>query len=119
MVSLMDLWLPIVLSAIAVFIAGAIAWMALPHHKDDYRKLSTEDAVLVSIRANAVPPGQYMFPYCGSPADLKDPEATRRHEAGQLPLHVLRRIAGAVHPAARRLDVDARGRALACRRRSG
>jgi hypothetical protein len=82
MITLMDLWLPIVLSAIAVFIAGAIAWMALPHHKDDYKKLSTEDAVLASIRANAVPPGQYMFPYCGSPADMKDSETKRRYEAG-------------------------------------
>lgn len=82
MVALMDLWLPILLSAIAVFIAGALAWMALPHHKDDYRKMPTEDAVLASIRTNAVPPGWYMFPYCGGPADLKDPEAKRRHEAG-------------------------------------
>lgn len=36
MIHITDLWLPILLSAIAVWIFGAVAWMALPHHKGDF-----------------------------------------------------------------------------------
>ena len=33
MVSLAALWLPIVLSAVIVFVVSALVWMAMPHHK--------------------------------------------------------------------------------------
>ncbi len=32
---LLDLWLPIVVSAVIVFVASFLAWMVLPHHKGD------------------------------------------------------------------------------------
>jgi hypothetical protein len=40
-----SLWLPILLSAIAVWVASAINWMVMPHHESDYRKFPDEDAV--------------------------------------------------------------------------
>jgi hypothetical protein len=30
-----DLWMPIVLSGIAVFIVSALAWTVFPHHKKE------------------------------------------------------------------------------------
>ena len=44
MVTIGALWLPILLSAIAVWVASAIIWMAMPHHKSDWRKLPDEGA---------------------------------------------------------------------------
>jgi len=42
---LTELWLPILLSAVFVFIASCISRMLLPFHKKDYRKMNNEDAV--------------------------------------------------------------------------
>ncbi len=80
MVGLPELWLPILLSAIVVFVASFLAWMALPHHKGDWKGVPDEESFLGAARS--VPPGQYMFPYCGSQAQMKDPEFKKRMEAG-------------------------------------
>ena len=39
MVSLAALWLPILLSAVIVFIASSIVHMAMPWHKNDYPRI--------------------------------------------------------------------------------
>ena len=47
MVSLASLWLPIVVSAVIVFLASWVVHMFLPHHRSDFAKLPPqEDAVL-------------------------------------------------------------------------
>jgi len=77
-VSIADLWLPIVLSAVAVFIAGALAWMVLPHHRKDWAQLPSS-VVLDALRS--VPPGQYMFPGAG-PKEHTDPQTAERSRGG-------------------------------------
>ena len=44
--SIAALWLPILVSAVFVFIAGAIVWMAIPWHKSDFGRTGDEEAVL-------------------------------------------------------------------------
>ena len=61
---LVAFWLPILLSAVFVFIASSIIHMVLPYHRSSYRKLSEEDKVRVAIRASNPSPGLYNFPYC-------------------------------------------------------
>jgi hypothetical protein len=80
-VSVLDLWLPIVLAAVAVFIASFLAWVVLPHHKPDFKRLNDEEGLLADIRSKNPDPGVYMFP-CYTPEDLKDPEKKKRYEAG-------------------------------------
>lgn len=65
MVPLTMLWLPILVATVIVFVAGAIFWMVLPHHKTDYRGLPDEESVLGSLRRTKVAAGQYMFPFAG------------------------------------------------------
>lgn len=61
MITLPMLWLPIVVSAVFVFIAANILWMALPFwHRPDYRKLPNEDRVIDALADCAS--GQYAFP---------------------------------------------------------
>jgi hypothetical protein len=79
MVSLASLWLPILVSAVLVFVVSAIVWMVLPYHRTDWKKLPNEDAVREMFRP--VPGGMYMFPYC-SPAERKDPAAQERFKRG-------------------------------------
>jgi hypothetical protein len=83
MVDLASLWLPIVLAAAAVWVASAVAWMALPHHKGDFRQLPNEDGVMAAVRSLAVAPGLYFFPHMKECNKAKmDPVAKEKFERG-------------------------------------
>src|SRR5690606_2406036 len=62
---LSELWIPIVVSAVAVWIICAVIWMFLPHRKKEWGGVPNEDQFLQSLRTTNVRPGNYMFPYAG------------------------------------------------------
>ena len=82
MVTLGSLWLPILLSAGIVWIASAVIWMVLPHHKKDYQGLPDEDAARAALRPQNLGPGQYNIPHCVSMADMKKPEMQKKFDEG-------------------------------------
>ena len=82
MVPLADLWLPILLSAVFVFLVSSVFHMATPWHRRDYAGLPGEDSILDAIRAAKVPPGDYMFPHCESFADAQKEEMKRKFDDG-------------------------------------
>ena len=82
MVPLGSLWLPIVLSAVLVFITSSIIHMVLKYHNRDYRKLPNEDAVRAALRAGNPAPGQYMIPYCPGMKDMDKPEMKQKFIEG-------------------------------------
>lgn len=59
---LIPLWLPIILSAVAIWVISVIACMALPHHKQDFIGLADEDGFMDYIRRSGIKPGNYVFP---------------------------------------------------------
>lgn len=60
-VSLSALWLPILLSAVFVFIASNILWMMLPFwHRNDYDKLPDEAAAIAALKS--AKSGMYIIP---------------------------------------------------------
>lgn len=81
-VSLIQLWLPILLAALAVFVASSVIWMVLPYHRTDYKKLPNEDAMLSAIRQQGGDAGLYFFPYCKQGPEMKDPAFLERMKAG-------------------------------------
>jgi hypothetical protein len=83
MVSLAALWIPIVLSAVIVFIASSIIHMVLPYHRSDYKKLPEEDKVLAAMRTAGLTRGVYMFPHC-SHKDMKSPEVLEKQKLGPI-----------------------------------
>jgi hypothetical protein len=86
MVPITALWLPILLSAVIVFVASSILHMVLPFHKSDYRKLPEEDRVLDALRATGVTPGRtYHFPYT-THKEMKSPEAMEKLKRGPIGL---------------------------------
>jgi hypothetical protein len=74
MVSLSSLWLPILVSALLVFIASSIIHMALPWHRGDYGQVPQETQVMDALRPFAIAPGDYMLPRAGGMAQMKTPE---------------------------------------------
>jgi hypothetical protein len=77
-----SLWLPVLVSAALVWIASAIVWMALRHHKSDFAKLPQEDGVADALRKLALEPGQYLMPYMPDMRNMKDPAVVKRFEDG-------------------------------------
>lgn len=82
MTGLTALWLPIVLSAVFVFVLSSIIHMATPWHKNDYPAMPNEDRVRDALRPLAIPPGDYMVPRCDNFADMKKPEFKAKMEQG-------------------------------------
>ena len=82
MVSIPSLWLPILLSAVAVFIASSIIHMILGYHAADYKKVPAEDDVMAALRKFDIPPGDYFIPCAGSPKAMKDPAFLEKFKAG-------------------------------------
>ena len=81
MVPLAALWLPILLSAVIVFIASSIMHMVLPYHRGDYTQLPDEDRILAALRTVDLIPGVYMFPFC-THKDMKSPTIAEKQKLG-------------------------------------
>lgn len=84
MVEMTTLWLPILLSAVFVFVASSVIHMLLPYHRGDYGKLPDEDAVLDALRAQGAAGGDYVLPHCVDPEERKDPELKAKLERGPI-----------------------------------
>jgi hypothetical protein len=81
MVALTSLWLPILLSAVIVFVASSIMHMLLPYHRSDYRQLPEEDQLLATLRAANLKRGMYVFPYC-THKDMRSPASQEKYKQG-------------------------------------
>lgn len=73
MVALTSLWLPVVVSAVLVFVASSVVHMVLGYHNGDYGKLPKEDDILAALGPIGIPPGDYFLPFAGGMAAFKDP----------------------------------------------
>jgi hypothetical protein len=80
------LWLPVLVSAAAVWIASAVAHMVLPHHRADYKRLPNEDAIGDAMRKASLARGVYMTPHCDSPKQLSDPAVIEKFKKGPVAL---------------------------------
>src|SRR5262245_3399089 len=79
-----EMWLPIVLSAAAVWMASAIIWMALPHHQNDQKGLPDEAAFKQFMRSANIPPGNYAFPHAKTRSDCKSEEFQNAFKHGPI-----------------------------------
>ncbi|HZI21030.1 MAG TPA: hypothetical protein VFD76_00890 [Gemmatimonadales bacterium] len=82
MVPLLSLALPIVLSAVLVFVVSSLIHMMTPWHKSDYPKVPNEDRVMDTIRGLSIPPGDYVMPRPSSPAEWKSPAFAEKYKRG-------------------------------------
>jgi hypothetical protein len=76
------LWIPILISAVALQIASTIAWTVSPHHNGDWRKLPNEVDVMSALRKAGTPTGNYVFPFMKHGPELKSKEFQEMFQAG-------------------------------------
>lgn len=79
---LIGLWMPILLSAIVVFIASALAWTVLPHHRADFKAVPDQKKFDDAIASLDIKPGLYMFPYSADPKAMKEAAFLERWKSG-------------------------------------
>lgn len=84
-----SLWLPVLVSGLVVWIASAIVWMVLPHHRSDFKSLKDEPSVADALRKQGLAPGHYRVPYCSDMKTMKDPAFLKKLEDGPVALIVL------------------------------
>ncbi|HEY4641969.1 MAG TPA: hypothetical protein VII75_11550 [Thermoanaerobaculia bacterium] len=84
MVTLSMLWLPILLSAVFIFIASNILWMALPFwHRPDYKKHPDEKTIQDALASGKS--GQYIVPCI----DWNKTSAEEREAMGTRPMALI------------------------------
>ena len=76
-----SLLLPVVLSAVAVFIIPMIVLMT-PWHRRDYVRLPDEDGVMKALQPFDIPPNDYMVPHPGTGDYMRSPEFDAKQAAG-------------------------------------
>lgn len=86
MVDLIQLWLPILVSAVFVFIVSSILHMVLPHHKSDFKKVPSEDEVMNALKPFNIPPGDYMMPCGEGMSSMKDEAFIEKFKTGPVAL---------------------------------
>ena len=82
MVPIGALWVPIVLSAVIVFVVSSIIHMTLPYHRTDFGRIPDEDRVMEELRKFNLPPGDYVMPRAGSHKEMGTPEFIEKMKRG-------------------------------------
>ncbi len=81
-VSFAQLWIPILLSAVCVFLASSLIHMVVKWHASDYRALPNEDEVRAAIRKGNPSPGQYVLPHCSDMKVMGRPDMQQKYQDG-------------------------------------
>lgn len=82
MVPITALWLPILVSAVFVFVLSSLVHMVFKYHASDYRKLPDEDAIAEALRKFTIPDGTYQIPRAGSMEELRSPAHMEKVKKG-------------------------------------
>ena len=82
MVSLASLWMPILLSAVAVFFASSLIHMVLKYHDTDFSPAPDEEGARRALGALNLSPGDYCVPRPSSMAEMKSPAYLAKVQEG-------------------------------------
>jgi hypothetical protein len=77
--------IPVIVSAIVVFVASSILHMALKYHKADYKPLPNEEAVREALAKGNPAPGIYVTPYCSDMKQMQEKGQKMPHPLARTP----------------------------------
>lgn len=80
MVSVITLWLPIVLSAVGVFILSFLVWNVMPWHRSDFAAVPREEDARSALKGLSA--GQYNVPHVPERSDLAKAEYQEKFNEG-------------------------------------
>ena len=90
MLNLASLWMPILLSAVGIFIASSLIHMVFQWHQSEYGKLPNEDEVRAIVAGAKLAPGQYVMPHCVGGKEMQAAEMQQKFKDGPVAVLVVR-----------------------------
>ncbi|MEO8201202.1 MAG: hypothetical protein ABI679_11820 [Gemmatimonadota bacterium] len=90
MVSLAQLWIPILVSAVIVFFASSILHMVFKYHRSDMHGFKNEDEVREVLRRQNAAPGQYFIPYCEDMKEMQQDSMKKKFVEGPVAIVTMR-----------------------------
>lgn len=84
-----SLWIPVVVSTVAVFVASSIVHMALRYHRADIKALPDEEAVRDALAKQKTVPGVYYLPYCLDSKQMNEPAMKEKFAKGPVAMITL------------------------------
>ncbi len=82
MTAVLELWLPILVSTIAVYAASFVLHTVLNWHKGEYPAVPDEAKVMSALRPFSLPPGDYFVPRAAEVKEMRTPEFQEKLKAG-------------------------------------
>ncbi|MBS0633540.1 MAG: hypothetical protein JSS11_16645 [Verrucomicrobia bacterium] len=82
--TLLALWLPILLSAVVVFVISCLVHMVLKWHNSDYNGFANENDVRAAINAGQPAPGRYVIPFCKDMKEMGSADMQQKYREGPL-----------------------------------
>ncbi|HET9831728.1 MAG TPA: hypothetical protein VFP91_08460 [Vicinamibacterales bacterium] len=82
MITLTQLLLPALVSAVLVFLVSSLIHMLTPWHASDFARLPNEDAVLTALRPFNIVPGAYVAPRPSSTKEMGTDEFKAKLQRG-------------------------------------
>lgn len=79
---MLSLWLPILVSTVALFFASFLSWMVFQLHVKDWVKIDDEEKLMGVLREMNVADGNYMFPGANSGKEMNSPEHQAKFSEG-------------------------------------
>lgn len=90
MVSLAQLWVPILVSAVIVFFASSILHMVFKYHRSDIHGFANEDEVRATLRKQNASPGLYFVPYCPDMKEMQQESMKKKFVEGPVAIVTMR-----------------------------
>jgi len=82
MAVVVSIWLPVLVSAVVVFLVSSVIHMVIPWHKGDYKTVPNEDGVMAALRPFGLAPGDYMMPRPSSMKEMGSPAFAEKARLG-------------------------------------
>jgi hypothetical protein len=82
MITIASLWLPILVSAVIVFVASSVIHMGPFWHRGDFAPMPRESEVLGALRPLAIPPGDYFIPRASGMQEMRSAEFKDKMKQG-------------------------------------
>ena len=89
-----QLWMPVLVTAVGVFVASSLIHMVFKWHNSDYKKLANEDEVMAALRAGSAGRGLYVMPHCMDMKQMQDEAMQKKYRDGPVGFITLVRCVG-------------------------
>jgi hypothetical protein len=79
---IVQLWLPILVSAVVVFFASFLLHMLVKHHNGDFKQIPNETRIMDELRKLKIPAGDYVFPFAKDDKERNTKEYKDKYNKG-------------------------------------